>query len=523
MTRIFSVAVILFFAILISVTAASADVSLPRIFSDHMVLQRVKPIMVWGWGEPGERVTISISNNIFKTSVRKDGTWKAKMPAMHAGGPYDLVVVGNNTNIVHDVMIGEVWLCSGQSNMEWPVGNCNAADDIAAADYPQIRCIKVERTPSAKPLKDIKGTWTVCTPATVRGFTAAGYFFGREIHEKLDVPIGIIDVNWGGTRIEPWTPLSGFAAVPECTGLAEEIERNKSNYENNMPKVLTELEQWIGTAREALEKKEDIPPRPEIPQHHVYEKGGRLGPSSLYNGMIHPLIPYGFRGALWYQGEANGGEGESYYHKKQALIGGWRALWKQGDFPFYFVQLANWRQPNDKPEGGDGWARVRDAQTQSLQITNTGMAVAIDIGDAGDIHPKNKQDVGKRLALWALAKPYRNKTLVYSGPQYTSMKVEEGKIRILFKHTGGGLMVGKKEGTRPTVEDTDGKLVRFAIAGKDKQWHWADAVIDGDTVVVSSASVPEPTAVRYAYSMNPEGCNLYNKEGLPAVPFRTDE
>jgi sialate O-acetylesterase len=499
-----------------------ADLTLPRIFSDHMVLQQGKPIMVWGWGELGERVTIAISNNIFKTSVRKNGTWKAKMPAMPIGGPYDMIVTGNNTNIVHDVMVGEVWLCSGQSNMEWPVSKCNAPDDIATADYPQIRCIKVERKPSANPLKDISGAWSVCTPETVGQFTAVGYFFGREIHEKLDVPIGIIDVNWGGTRIEPWTPYGGFAAEPGCADIVAQVDRDKSNYEKNLPKALDTLELWIGKAREALKKSEEIPQLPEIPRHHVYDGGRRFGPSSLFNGMINPLVPYTIRGVLWYQGEANGREGEKYYHKMRALIGGWRDVWKQGDFPFYFVQLANIQKPNDNPAGGDGWARIRCAQTKSLQITNTGMAVAIDIGEENDIHPKNKQDVGKRLALWALAHPYKGESLVYSGPLYKSMKVEDGKIRLFFKHTGGGLMIGRKDGTHETTEDRDGKLAQFAIAGKDKQWYWADAIIDGNTVVVSSENVPEPVAVRYAYSMNPEGCNLYNKEGLPASPFRTD-
>ena len=244
---------------------------------------------------------------------------------------------------------------------------------------------------------------------------------------------------------------------------------------------------------------------------------------ALYNGMINPVVPYGIKGAIWYQGESNGGEGDSYYHKMRALIGGWRKVWNQGDFPFYHVQLANWQKPNDNPAGGDGWAKVRMAQLQSLQIPNTGMAVSIDIGDAADIHPKNKFDVGERLALWALRDNYGKKDLVVSGPLYKSMKVDGNKIRVSFDHAGSGLMVGKKDGRNPTVEDKGGKLKRFAIAGEDKKWVWADAVIDGAAVVVSSPDVAKPVAVRYAFTMNPEGCNLYNKEGLPASPFRTDE
>ena len=238
--------------------------------------------------------------------------------------------------------------------------------------------------------------------------------------------------------------------------------------------------------------------------------------------MINPVVPFGIKGAIWYQGESNGGEGDSYYHKMRALVNGWRKVWNQGDFSFYHVQLANWQKPNNEPAGGDGWAKVRMAQLQSLQIPNTGMAVTVDIGDAGDIHPKNKFDVGERLALWALRDNYGKKDLVVSGPLYKSLKVEGNKIRVSFDHVGGGLIVGKKDGRNPTVEDKGGKLQRFAIAGEDKKWVWAEAVIDGPAVVVSSPDVPKPAAVRYAYSMNPEGCNLYNKEGLPASPFRTD-
>jgi sialate O-acetylesterase len=235
------------------------------------------------------------------------------------------------------------------------------------------------------------------------------------------------------------------------------------------------------------------------------------------------LIPFAIRGAIWYQGESNGGEGVSYFHKKQALIGGWRQLWNQGDFPFYFVQLANFQKPTEDPAGGDGWARIRDAQKQCLGIPNTGMAVIIDIGQANDIHPRNKQDVGARLALWALAKEYGRKDVVCSGPLYKAHKVEGNSIRIEFDDTGGALMVGRKNGLEPTAEDPEAKLTWFAIAGEDRKWHWADAKIDGETVVVSCPDVPNPVAVRYAYAMNPQGCNLYNRAGLPAAPFRTDD
>jgi len=245
----------------------------------------------------------------------------------------------------------------------------------------------------------------------------------------------------------------------------------------------------------------------------------------MYNAMIHPIVRTPIKGALWYQGEGNGGEGETYYHKMRALIGGWRNQWKQGDFPFYFVQLANFTGASQDPAGGDGWAKLREAQTKSLTIPNTGMAVIIDtvpLAEKDDIHPKNKFDVGMRLARWALNRDYGQKQLEVSGPLFKALKIQGGKACLAFDHIGTGLMVGKKEGRNPTLEDKGGKLARFAIAGEDKKWVWAEAVIDGKTVVVSSAAVPQPVAVRYAFTMNPEGCNLYNKDGLPASPFRTD-
>jgi len=456
---------------------AAAEVKLPAVFSDGMVLQQEKPVPVWGWADAEAKVTVKFAGQEQSTTAGKEGKWMVKLDPlkMNKKAATLTVTAGDDTVTIRDVLVGEVWLCSGQSNMEMSVGGCNSPDDIASANYPLIRTIKVPHTPSAKPLDDFNGSWTACSPATVARFTAVGYFFARTIHNELGVPVGLVNSSWGGTRVEPWTPPCGFAAVPELKAMAEQTYTARSHQE----------------------------------------------PTVLYNGMIRPLIPFAIRGALWYQGESNGGEGVSYYHKKQALIGGWRQLWKQGDFPFYFVQLANFRTSPDDPKGGDGWARLREAQLDTLKVPNTGMAVIIDIGEANDIHPKNKQDVGRRLALWALAKDY-GKDLVYSGPLYKGMKIEGDKIRITFDHVGGGLMVGKKEGRGPAEEVTGGELKWFAIADADQNWHWAKAVIDGDTVVVSCDEVKSPVAVRYAFAMNPAGCNLYNKEGLPASPFRTD-
>jgi len=465
--------------LLVAAVAAPAEVKLPSQFSTGMVLQQGKPVPVWGWANAGAKVSVAFAGQEKSATADGDGKWTVTLDALKtATTPGTMTVTAGDDEVkLDDVLVGEVWICSGQSNMEWTVGGCNSPDDVAAADYPLVRHIKVPHKPSAEPLDNFQGSWVACSPQTVPGFTAVGYFFARELHKELGVPIGLVNSSWGGTRIEPWTPPCGFAAVPELKEMAEKD----------------------------------------------YDAKNHQQPTVLYNGMISPLVPLAIRGAIWYQGESNGGEGVSYYHKKQALIGGWRQLFKQGDFPFYYVQLANWQQPNDNPQGGDGWAKLREAQVSTLQVPNAGMAVIIDIGEARDIHPKNKQDVGRRLALWALAKDYGKKDLVYSGPLYKDMKVEGDKIRVSFDHVGSGFMVGKKEGREPVREIKDGELKRFAIAGADQQWHWAKAAIDGDTVVVSCPEVKEPVAVRYAFSMNPEGANLYNKDGLPASPFRTDE
>jgi sialate O-acetylesterase len=288
-----------------------------------------------------------------------------------------------------------------------------------------------------------------------------------------------------------------------------------------LPKALTEMENWVAQSRKNLAAGLDIAPQPAMPASPRAK--GEM--SVMYNAMIHPIVEMSIKGALWYQGESNGGEGESYFHKKQALIGGWRKNFAQGDFPFYFVQLANFQSPGTDPAGGSGWARLREAQMKTLTVPNTGMAVIIDnapLAEAKDIHPKNKYDVGLRLAQWALAKDYGQKNVVASGPLFKALKIEGGKAHVTFDYPGAGLMVAKKEGRNPATEAKEEKLKRFAVAGEDKKWFWADAVIEGNAVVVSSPDVKAPVAVRYAFEMNPDGANLYNREGLPASPFRTD-
>ena len=465
-------------------TTADADVKLASIFGDSMVLQREMPVPVWGWAEPGEEVTVRFGGQTQKTAAGKDGRWQVKLDALTTSAEgQTMTVMGRNTIEVKDVLVGEVWICSGQSNMEWGLGgSLHGEEEVAAANHPQIRLFDVPgHTTAPLPQDSCPGSWRVCQPSSAGGFSAVGYFFGRRLQQELKVPIGLVGSNWGGTRIEPWTSPAGFHSVPELNTIADQAD------------AYTETTKVDGSS-----------------------------PSAIYNAMVHPLGPFALRGAIWYQGESNGGEGESYYHKMQALVNGWRQQFNP-DLAFYWVQLANFQQPNDNPAGGDGWAMLREAQRKALGMKHTGMAVIIDIGQAEDIHPRNKQDVGWRLAQAALHQTYGRKEIVAGGPLYTSHKVEGNAIRLAFDDVGSGLIVGEKTGLEPTKEVKEGKLQRFAISGADRQWHWADAKIEGDTVVVTSPEVAQPVAVRYAFSMNPAGANLYNREGLPASPFRTDD
>ena len=475
-----------FLSILAVSVSASADVTLPRVLGSNMVLQRDLPVPVWGWAEAGEKVTVSFAGQSKSSTAGDDGKWMVKLDPLKASAKAaSLSIQGKNKLTLENILVGEVWICSGQSNMEWSISrSMNPKEEIAASNHPNIRLFNVPGH-TVSPVPNDKaarpGSWQVCSPKTSGGFSAVGYYFGRRLQKELGVPVGLVGSNWGGTRIEPWTTLAGFESVPELSKIAQQVKNYKA-----------------GT------------------------KVGGGSPSAIYNSMVHPLAPLAMRGGIWYQGESNGGEHMSYYHKKHALVNGWRKVFQNDKLAFYWVQLANFRKENQKPEGGDGWARIREAQTKALDIPGTGMAVITDIGAANDIHPRNKQDVGKRLAQWALHQTYGKKDLVPAGPLYKSQKIEGGSIRLSFDHVGKGLMVGKKTGLKPTSEVKDGKLAHFAIAGEDKKWFWAEATIDGDTVVVKSADVAKPVAVRYGFTMNPAKANLYNKEGIPASPFRTD-
>ncbi|MBM81611.1 MAG: sialate O-acetylesterase [Planctomycetaceae bacterium] len=499
---------------------ANADVKLSRVFGNHMVLQQERPIRVFGWADPGEKVSVELAGNSAEGTAGDDGRFRVELPHMKADGKsHTLTVKGSNTIKLEDVLLGEVWICSGQSNMEWSVAiSKNAQEEIAAAKHPNIRLFNVPgHVAGPVPLTDARGQWQVCSPQSVPGFSAVGYYFGRALQQKLNVPIGLVGTNWGGTRIEPWTPPVGFQQVESLKDYRQSLDATDIQSEKGKQtrqRYLDQLDKWLDVARQNLEAGKPIG---QPPRANFTPKGGA---TQIYNGMVHALIPLSARGVIWYQGESNAGDGVRYEFLKEALVKGWRTVFENDDLSFYWVQLANFTAPNENPAGG-GWGHVREGQRRALRIPNTGMAVIIDIGEARDIHPRNKQDVGARLALWALAENYGH-DIVYSGPLYKGMKVEGNKIRISFDHVGGGLMMGKKEGLEPTKEDARAELTQFAIQADDGQWHWAQAKIDGDTVVVWAEGVEKPKNVHFGYQSNPVGINLYNKEGLPASPFRTE-
>ncbi|MBN1821835.1 MAG: sialate O-acetylesterase [Prolixibacteraceae bacterium] len=623
----------------------NANVRMPKIFSSNMVLQQGIEIPVWGWADPGERVTVTFNNSTERIRADKEGKWRVSLPVQEYGGPYIMTITGNNSITFKNVMIGEVWVCSGQSNMEFRVSQAiNAEEEIKDAKYPNIRLFTVPRIIAQFPQDDISsGEWVECSPETVGGFSAVGYFFGRNLEEKLDVPIGLIHTSWGGTVAETWTSPETIEKDPDFAGSMEKLQQmnmekikeekmanikkilggdvpkldsgmvsgepvwsafdfndgywktirtpalwesqgyididgiawyrkeiylNEEQTKNNLTLHLGKIDDsditWlngieVGTTNDYSKDRiytvdaKYLRPGKNMLVVRVNDTGGGGGiygdpreqfiaigdekvdisgdwkfkiskasvestsvgpndfPTLLYNGMLNPIIPYSIKGAIWYQGESNAGRAKQYQRVFPNMIKDWRQHWGQGDFPFLFVSLANYMRAVDVPSESE-WAELREAQTLTLNLPNTGMAMAIDIGEALDIHPKNKQDVGYRLALNALEVAY-GKDVVNSGPMYESVKFENGKAIITFKETGSGL----------NVKDKYGYIKSFTIAGADKKFQWAKAeLVDDKTVVVYSDEVTNPVAVRFGWANNPDDLNLYNKEGLPAVPFRTD-
>jgi sialate O-acetylesterase len=485
------------------VPAAHADVRLPAIISDHMVLQSGVETPIWGWADPGEEVSVSLGESTTKAAAGKDGKWQVKLAKLKAGGPQTLQVTGKNTLALKDVLIGEVWLGSGQSNMAMTVNRAKDFDkEEPAAKFPQIRMFTESSPAAATAQAECKGEWVVCSPETVGKFSATAYFFGRKLHQELGVPVGLINSSVGGTPIESWISPEAQASAGELKAAFEAAQQNDAKFDAAAAKgkYVRDLAAWQEATKAAKAAGKTLPKKPQDPVA-VRARKGNVG--GLFNGKIAPLVPYGIRGVIWYQGEANSVEGKAQFYQYQLplLVKDWRTRWGY-DMPFAWVQLPNFGGP------GRNWSIVRDAMLKSLSVPKTGMAITIDVGEEKEIHPKNKQDVGHRLALWALGTVY-GKSGPTSGPLPAGHERRGSSLVVSFTHTDGGLVA------------KGGELRTFEVAGADGEWKPATAKIEGDKVVVSSPEVATPTAARYAWSNFPD-CNLFNGAGLPASPFRTD-
>jgi sialate O-acetylesterase len=491
--------------LLVSTSAARADVKPAPLFSDHVVLQSGMPVPIWGTASAGEKVTVTLNGQKQSATPGADGKWMVRLTDLKAGGPYEMTIAGSNAITVRDVLVGEVWLGSGQSNMQFTVskkragfaGLINEEQEIAAANYPKLRMFTGKPAKTFEPQASLDGEWLVCSPETVPGFSAVGYLFGRNLQKELDVPIGILTLAFGASTAESWIPRDAMAADPLLKPMLDKFDAAVQFFRAN-PQAPAD----------------QAPQPPQTINARVGQPGGRQRdpvqdqhrPTVLFNGMIHPAIPYAIRGAIWYQGESivGGDDGVTLYpHVMETLVKTWRKLWGEGDFPFYAVQLPALQNISNNP-------RVREGQAAILSLPNAGMAVTIDIGDPTDVHPHDKEPLGDRLMRIALANVY-HRNIEYSGPVYESMTVEGGTIRVKFSHSGGGLVA------------KDGPLKWFQIAGADRHFVDAKAKIDGESVIVSRGDVTMPEGVRYAWDNYPDGCNLYNAAGLPAAPFRTDK
>lgn len=486
---------------------AAADVKLPALIGDNMVLQRGRPLKVWGWAEAGERVTVSFRGREAEATANDQGQWRVTLPALaEAGGPFTMTIAGRNSITFKNVLVGEVWVCSGQSNMQWPVAQAkDGPAEIAAANYPRIRLFQVPQATSQTPLVDVKSSWQECSPQTIPGFTAVGYFFGRDLHQKLNVPVGLIAASWGGTCAEAWTSVPSLRADRDFDAQFANWDRLLAAYPQALEKWVATVEAWRKAVAAAKAEGKPAPPEPnDFPDGP--DSPNR--PGSLYYAMIAPLTNYAIRGAIWYQGEANVERAYAYRKLLPLMIADWRQAWGL-DFPFYIVSLANFMAVQDEPSDS-AWAELREAQSLTAARPNNGLAVTIDVGEADSIHPADKQTVGQRLALQAEGHTY-GLDVPCDSPSYAGMRLEGDSIRIRFRGVYGGLVARGSEFPRG-----------FAIAGADRKFVWASAHIEGDSVVVSSPEVKQPVAVRYAWADNPQG-NLYNSAGLPAAPFRTDD
>ncbi len=492
----------------VAFSTAPAAVKLPSIFSDHAVLQRQSKVPVWGWADAGEEITVSVAGQTKTTKADEKGKWRVSFENLKAEGPQELTVKGSSDVTVHDILIGEVWLGSGQSNMAMTVNRAkNYEEEKAAANTPDIRVFTVSSGPAATAQEDCKGKWVICSPDTVGGFSATAFFFGREVYRELKVPMGIINSSVGGTPIESWIDADTQRAAPELKSYMEEQAKAAAALtdEQLTAQYQKALAVWNKKVEEAKAAGKTLAGR--APKDPLSTRKSKGGPGELFNGKIAPLIPYAIRGALWYQGEANsnGPKSALYQFQLPLLVSDWRKRWGS-EFPFAWVQLPNFTKPGD----GDAWCVVREAELKSLKLPKTGMAVTLDVGEEHNIHPQDKQDVGKRLAMWALGTVYGKKDIATSGPLPAGHEIKGSEVTVKFTHTDGGLVA------------KDGPVKGFTLAGEDKQWHAAQARIEGNKVIVSSSEVSQPVALRYAWKDWPD-CNLYNGVGIPATQFRTDD
>jgi sialate O-acetylesterase len=497
-------------AAIVQIGTAAAEVRLPNALSSHAVLQRDQPIHIWGWSDPGETVTVHFHDQTRTASADDLGKWSLWLSPEHAGGPYTLTAQGSSSSssasgspiTLSDILVGDVWIASGQSNMEMPLNGFpgsavlkNAQQEIAQANLPTVRLLRIEHKTSFFPVNDITATWTECTPETAAEFSAVAYFFGREINSREHVPIGLIDSTWGGTPVEAWTSMDRIGSDPGMMPIFSAWA--------HFTDELADTDQII-----AKEKREDAAaeqahqPKPEHPWH---PNGLSWQPASLYNGMIAPLVPYTIKGTIWYQGETNSAPDRAPYYDRffSAMIQDWRTKWSDGNFPFLYVQISNFDSP------GENWGLLRDQQRRTLAVANTAMAVTLDIGEKNNVHPPDKQTVGARLALGARALVYGEPQLEYSGPLFRTAAVEGSSMRVWFDHAKDGLAAHGAQ------------LAGFEIAGADGKFVPATAKIDGSTVVVEAQGVSKPKAVRYAWQGWTDA-NLFNKENLPASTFTSE-